>query len=70
MQTLFLSDAEDKVFLECGVSKSTLLNNTGGGRFDGIAMCYAPLQCCVLGGVDYWLSIFWPGSSETALKGS
>lgn len=50
MQTLFLSDAEDKVFLECGVSKSTLLNNTGGGRFDGVAMCYTPLQWCVLGG--------------------
>lgn len=71
----FFWGAGDKVFLECGVSKSTLLNNTGGGQFwIGLALVLCARHCCsgvYWGrGVDYWLSIFWPGSSETALKGS
>lgn len=53
MQTVFLLDWEDKVFLECGVSKSTLLNNTRGRPVLSrgiVAMCYGLLQWCVLGG--------------------
>lgn len=46
MQTLFLFNSEDKVFLECGVSKSTLLNITLRGRsYRCYVLCSVTVVC-------------------------